>query len=176
MSFTAPNQILFHEYGVDDYSTGTAQPIYSYIQTSDFDIGQGGDKFGYVWRMLPDFTFVGSNYSTAPNPVIYLTLNPRNNSGVSYLTSTGGDENNSVSLIDGKTTNTQAAPTPPNQATPGVSPTSFPANTYPVEQFTGAIYTRVRGRQMAYVVSSNTTGVQWQMGVMRFDIRPDGRR
>lgn len=176
VSMTAPNQILFHEYGVDDYSTGTAQPIYSYIQTSDFDIGQGGDRFGYVWRMLPDFTFVGSNYNTAPNPVIYLTLNPRNNSGSSYLTSTGGDENNSVALTDGTTTNTQAAPTPPNQATPGVSPTAFPANTYPVEQFTGAIYTRVRGRQMAYVVSSTTTGVQWQMGQMRFDIRPDGRR
>jgi len=173
VSFVAPNQILFHEYGVDDVSTGTAVPINSYLQTSDFDIGQGGDHFGYVWRMLPDFTFVGS---TANTPTIYLTLNPRNNSGVPYLTSTGGDENNSVALTDGTVLNTQDAPTPPNQATPGLNYTSFPRNTYPVEQYTGAIYTRVRGRQMAYVISSNSTGVQWQMGAMRFDIRPDGRR
>jgi hypothetical protein len=173
VSFLAPNQILFHENGVDDVSTGFAQPIYSYIQTSDFDIGQGGDRFGYVWRMLPDFTFVGS---TATNPKIYLTLNPRNNSGSSYLTSTGGDENNTVAQIDGTVTNTQSAPIPPNQATPGLNYTTFPMNSYPVEQYTGAVYTRVRGRQMAYVVSSNTTGVQWQMGAMRFDVKPDGRR
>jgi hypothetical protein len=92
------------------------------------------------------------------------------------LTSTGGDENNTVAQIDGTVTNTQAAPVPPNQATPGLNYTTFPMNSYPVEQYTGAVYTRVRGRQMAYVVSSNTTGVQWQMGAMRFDVKPDGRR
>lgn len=48
--------------------------------------------------------------------------------------------------------------------------------TYPVEQYTGQIYTRVRGRQMSFRLSSDGLGVAWQMGEMRMDVRPDGRR
>jgi hypothetical protein len=29
---------------------------------------------------------------------------------------------------------------------------------------------------MAFKVSSNTLGTQWQLGVPRIDVRPDGRR
>jgi hypothetical protein len=47
---------------------------------------------------------------------------------------------------------------------------------YPVEQFTGQIYTRVRGRQMSMKISSNTLGTAWQLGVPRIDLTPDGRR
>jgi len=148
-----PNQILYHEYGVDDYSQNPTvpQPISAYLQTSDFDIGQGGDHFGYVWRILPDFTFQGSNSS---NPTLTVTINPRTNSGTAYTTGNGVD---SPSVV-----NTVPAPTPPN--------------TYPVEQYTGQIYTRIRGRQMNLYVQSNTVGVAWQMGQMRLDTRPDGRR
>ena len=46
----------------------------------------------------------------------------------------------------------------------------------PVEEFTGIIYTRVRGRQLAYKIESNDLGVTWQLGAPRIDIRPDGRR
>ncbi len=46
----------------------------------------------------------------------------------------------------------------------------------PVEEFTGQINTRVRGRQMAFKIDSNALGVTWQLGAPRMDIRPDGRR
>jgi hypothetical protein len=38
------------------------------------------------------------------------------------------------------------------------------------------VYTRLRGRQMAFRIESNTLGVTWQLGSPRMDIRPDGRR
>jgi hypothetical protein len=50
------------------------------------------------------------------------------------------------------------------------------SSTYPVEQFTGQIYTRVRGRQMALRVDSPGLGTAWQLGAPRIDIRPDGKR
>jgi hypothetical protein len=56
------------------------------------------------------------------------------------------------------------------------SPTVTRTATIPVQQYTGQVYTRVRGRQMAFRVDSNDLGVAWQMGVMRIDVRPDGRR
>ena len=59
------------------------------------------------------------------------------------------------------------------------SSTAFPTvnRTYeiPVEQYTGQVYTRIRGRQMRFTISSNTLGVAWQLGQVRADIRPDGR-
>jgi hypothetical protein len=56
------------------------------------------------------------------------------------------------------------------------SPTVTRTSTVPIQQYTGQVYTRVRGRQMAFKVSSADLGVAWQMGVMRIDVRPDGRR
>jgi hypothetical protein len=44
------------------------------------------------------------------------------------------------------------------------------------EEFTGQIYTRVRGRQMIFKISSNQLNTTWQIGAPRIDIRPDGRR
>ena len=46
----------------------------------------------------------------------------------------------------------------------------------PVEQFTGQIFTRVRGRQMAIKIESTGLGVNWQLGAPRIDMRQDGRR
>jgi hypothetical protein len=144
----SPNQILFHEVGYDDQSAPTTAPIVAYLQTADFDIN-GGDHFGYVWRVLPDFTFEGS---TSTNPYLTVTVNGRANLGVPY-----------VSPVDSPSvTNTQHPPTPPN--------------TYPVEQFTGEIFTRIRGRQMNLYIQSTVLGISWQMGTMRIDMRPDGRR
>ena len=48
--------------------------------------------------------------------------------------------------------------------------------TIPIQQYTGQVYTRVRGRQMAFRVDSTDLGVAWQMGMMRLDVKPDGRR
>jgi hypothetical protein len=44
------------------------------------------------------------------------------------------------------------------------------------EQFTGQIYTRVRGRQIIFKIQSTTVGTNWQLGAPRIDFRPDGRR
>jgi hypothetical protein len=44
------------------------------------------------------------------------------------------------------------------------------------EEFTGQIYTRVRGRQMIFEIESNQLNTSWQLGAPRIDIRPDGRR
>jgi hypothetical protein len=45
-----------------------------------------------------------------------------------------------------------------------------------IEQFTGQVYVRVRGRQMILKIESNQIGTQWQLGSPRLDIRQDGRR
>jgi hypothetical protein len=44
------------------------------------------------------------------------------------------------------------------------------------EEFTGQIYTRVRGRQMILRGGSTKLGTTWQLGAPRLDIRKDGRR
>jgi hypothetical protein len=43
-------------------------------------------------------------------------------------------------------------------------------------QYTPQVFIRARARQMALQISSNTLGVQWQLGAPRLDLRPDGRR
>jgi hypothetical protein len=143
---TVNYRILYHENGNDDVSGLTPVPIVSYIQSSDFDIGDGYN-FGFVWRILPDLTFNGSN---ANLPEVTMVVLPRVNSGTAY-----------------------GAPN-----APGVTSTqNYTAQkTYAVQQFTGQVYTRIRGRQMAYRIESTGLGVAWQMGYPRIDIRPDGRR
>jgi hypothetical protein len=140
------NHILYHEAAVDDVSGLTPVPIEAYVQSSDFDIGDG-HNFGFVWRILPDVNFNGSNTN---NPVVTMTVKPRRNSGTPY----GQADNPSVVSAD-------------NYGTIGV---------YNIQQFTGQVYTRLRGRQLAFRIESNTLGVSWQLGSPRIDIRPDGRR
>lgn len=143
------NRLYFHELGVDDGSTNPPSPINAYVQSSDFDIGDG-HNYGFVWRMLPDITFDGSTTPSPMFPKVTMTMRPRQNPGSPY----------------------SAAPSPTVTSTQ-----SYAAQrTYNVQQFTEIIYTRVRGRQMAFKIESNTLGTQWQLGVPRLDVRPDGRR
>ena len=146
VTYKAPNQVMYHEYGVDDGSLPTLQPIEAYIQSSDFDIGDG-HNFGFVWRMLPDVTFDGSD-SVAPQ--ITLTVRPRQNSGTAY----GSADTPSVTSANNYSL----------------------SRSYNVQQFTGQVYTRIRGRQMAFKIDSTDLGVAWQLGTVRIDIRADGRR
>ena len=147
------SRLLYHESGVDDVSTFSPQPIYAYIQSSDFGVqaqdSSAGQHYGFVWRMLPDVNFNGSNVA---NPQVTIQLLPRQNSGTAYGTS---DLNPVIS------TQTYASPTPQE---------------YTVQQFTGQVYTRLRGRQMSFKIYSNTLGVAWQLGTPRFDVKPDGKR
>jgi hypothetical protein len=70
--------IVNHEYGVDNNETGTVQAISAYISSSEFDIDDG-DKFGFIWRMLPDLTFSGTTSGTTGQ--VTMTIYPMQNSG-----------------------------------------------------------------------------------------------
>ena len=141
------NRLLYHESGVNDNSTAATLPIGAYIQSSDFDIGDG-HNFGFVWRILPDLNFNGSNVNA---PSVTMTVKPRVNSGTAY-----GAADNPLVQSSNVYSNTQ--------------------NFYNIQEFTGQVYTRIRGRQMAFRIESTTVGVAWQLGAPRIDIRPDGRR
>jgi hypothetical protein len=146
MAANYDNRILYHEAAVDDVSGLTPVAINSYIQSSDFDIGDG-HNFGFVWRILPDVNFNGSNVN---QPSVTMTVKPRQNSGTPY-----GEAN---------------SPAVPSQDNFTVR------NTYNIQEFTGQVYTRIRGRQMSFRIESDTIGVSWQLGSPRIDIRNDGRR
>lgn len=45
-----------------------------------------------------------------------------------------------------------------------------------IDQYTNQIFLRARARQMAFKISSENLGVQWQLGSPRVDGRPDGKR
>ncbi len=138
--------LIYHEQGVDDASVNPPVAISAYCQSADFDIGDG-HNYGFGWRMIPDITFDGS---TVNNPSVVFTLRPRQNPGANY--------------------NTADTPTV-------TSAQNYQSQrNYTVQQFTQIVYTRIRGRQMAFKVSSDGLGVQWQLGVPSLDIRPDGRR
>ena len=138
--------LVYHESGVDDGTVNPAVPIVSQVTSSDFDIGDG-HNFGFVWRLIPDLTFDGSNVN---GPTAMFTVLPRANPGANYGPS------NDPSVVSAQNYQNQ--------------------KTYAVQQFTQQVYVRIRGRQMAFKVSSDELGVQWQLGVPRIDIRPDGRR
>ena len=70
--------LVNQEYGLDNNETGTPAGITAYISSAEFDIDDG-DRFGFVWRMLPDLTFAGSDAS--PTPEVTYTLYPMQNSG-----------------------------------------------------------------------------------------------
>ena len=146
--------VVYHETGVDNQEvTDTPLAIYSYVQSSDFDIGDG-HNFGFVWRLIPDITFDGSiTTGLSPSlqtPTAYFTVRPRQNPGANY----GSSDNPAVTSAQNYASTT----------------------TYNVQQFTQQIYVRIRGRQMAFKIESTDRGVQWQLGAPRIDVRPDGRR
>jgi len=148
--------LVQHEYGLNNCTDSvTGLPIEAYINSSQFDIDDG-NNFGFIWRLVPDITFRGS---TATTPTAVMTLLPLENSGSGYTnpTSVGGQSYASVSSSG-------------NQAI------TVGGKAYTIEQFTGQVYTRVRGRQISFSIYSNQLDTTWQLGAPRMDIRPDGRR
>lgn len=139
-------QLIYHENGNDDGTTNPPTPIESYVQSSDFDIGDG-HNFGLVTRIIPDVTFDGS---TVNNPSLDFTVRPRQFPGTNYGT----------------------ADAPTVTSTQNYQNQRY----FTVQQFTEQVFVRIRGRQMAFKIVSNDLGVAWQLGVPRIDTRPDGRR
>jgi len=149
-------RLLYHETGVDDNATVTTLPIAAFITSSEFDIDDG-HNFGFVWRVIPDVNFTGS---TAISPTMNLTLLPLQNSGSGYT--------RGITPVPSVTSDMSVA-----------GENSFPvvrSTTVPIDQYTGQVNIRVRGRQMSIKAASDQIGVQWQLGSPRIDIRPDGRK
>jgi hypothetical protein len=105
-----------------------------------------GHNFGFVWRMLPDLTF-SSSVNSPTGAVPTLTMT------LYGLQNSGSG------------------------ATSSASGSVLKGSTYVItEEFTGQLYTRLRGRQMIFKIESNQVGTAWQIGAPRIDIRQDGRR
>lgn len=139
---TTEGKILYHEFGLDDGLTNPPSGISAYIESADFDIGEG-DKFSFVKRIIPDIDFIGSSSSV---PSVTMTVSARNFPGqgqFEYVDST---------ISSGSKVSLQ------------------------VYNYTDQSWIRIRGRQMAFKISSEDVGVQWALGVPRIDIREDGRR
>ena len=146
LAATYTYNLVDHEDGVDDNETTTTAPIAAHIESAQFDLDDG-HQFMFIWRLMPDISFDGS---TASSPSATMSLLPLANSGSGYNNPLSEGGSNSAAVTRTATT--------------------------PVEQFTGEVYTRVRGRQMAMKIESSAEGVTWQLGSPRIDMRPDGRR
>ena len=129
-----------------EHETGTAAAITAFITSAEFDIDDG-HNFALVSRLIPDVSFEGS---TGDSPTINMTLSPLNFSG-SGLNSPASESGVNTGAI-------------------------IRSASSPVDVYTNQVHTRVRGRQMSMKIESSTTGVQWQLGSTRLDLRPDGRR
>ena len=105
-----------------------------------------GHNFGFVWRILPDLTFDNSENSPTGD-VPAVTME------LYGMTNSGSGVTSDAS-----------------------SPVRKSSTYYITEEFSGQVYTRFRGRQMIFKISSNQINTTWQLGAPRIDIRPDGRR
>lgn len=93
------DQYLYdQEFGLDDGSTSPATPIDAFVQSSDFDIGDG-DQFMFIRRIIPDLNF--SN-STAAAPEVEFTMTARNYNG--NVTGQGSDSGDVIrsSVVSGQ--------------------------------------------------------------------------
>jgi hypothetical protein len=152
LAATYYNNLVNQEDGLDDNATATPLPITASIISAQFDLDDG-HNFMFVWRVLPDVTFDGST-ATSPSATMYLL--PLKNSGSGYSVNSATDANHSVA----------------DQSSASITRIAV----LPVEEFTGQIFTRVRGRQMSIKFESTGLGINWQLGSPRIDMRQDGRR
>ena len=107
-----------------------------------------GDRFTLIRKIIPDMNFVGSDNNVAPSAL--MSIDTKNFPGSSATTTSTSPS--------GSALNTTAV----NQST--------------IDEFTEQIHVRARGRQLTLKINSTTTGVAWQLGTPRAEIRPDGRR
>ena len=105
-----------------------------------------GHNFGFVWRVLPDLTFETSTNSPTAQAPAVTMTLFGLSNSGSGVTSSAG------------------------------APVAASASYVITEEFTGQIYTRMRGRQLIFKIESNQINTTWQIGAPRVDIRADGRR
>lgn len=79
----APDGYIYaHDSGATDQSVSPAVILDSYIKSSVFELGTGGD-FMYVSRLIPDVSFSGS---TASSPALNFTIEKRDYPGSAFVT------------------------------------------------------------------------------------------
>jgi hypothetical protein len=146
--------VYAHEKGNDDgQPLGAApQPITSYIESADMDIGDG-DKFILINRVIPDVNFTDSDTtnSVTGNPLtpeVDITVGVRKFPGALPATSDVRGTSNTKPVVTSAT----------------------------IDQYTNQVFLRARGRQMNFKIESDGIGVQWQLGYPRVDGREDGKR
>lgn len=88
---TEQGVLYYHEDGVDD---DRINPINAWIESSDFDLGDG-DSYMFVKRVLPDISFVGS---ASAQPAVTMTFTPRNAPGAVYKSGDAGAVRRSAAL------------------------------------------------------------------------------
>jgi len=132
---TTDNYLYQQEFGFD----ADGSPMENvYIQSSDFDIGDG-DNFQFIRRLIPDFKFLQND----------------NNGSINIVLQTRDFPGNTLST----------------------------ASTSSIQDNTGQVHIRARGRQAALRFESDddaandgNLGIGWRLGATRIDIRQDGRR
>ena len=70
-------KILYHETGLNDAAVNPPIPIDAYIESADFDLGEG-DSLAFVTRIIPDVDFIGS---TSATPYVTITISGRDYPG-----------------------------------------------------------------------------------------------
>jgi len=143
-----------HENGNDDGQPNGAAPVAidAYIESADLAI-EDGEKFVLTKRVIPDVSFTASDTTntvtgTTLTPEVQMTVGVRNFPGAS----------NSTTDVAGNTL------------------TRDVITTATIDQYTNQVFVRARGRQMNFKIASDGVGVQWQLGAVRIDFKPDGRR
>jgi hypothetical protein len=143
-----------HENGNDDGQPLGASPvgINAYIQSADVDISDG-DKYMLLRRIIPDVNFTDSDITNsvtgaALTPEVTMTVGVRNFPGAISETTNASNQSTARDIV----------------------------TTATIDQYTNQVFVRARGRQMNFKISSSDVGVQWQLGMPRFDARTDGLR
>jgi hypothetical protein len=87
------NHLYYHEYGLNDGSSGSGVSLTPYIESSPFDIGEG-DHFSFIKRIIPDVMFLNS---TNASPTVTMTLKMQNYPGSNY------SQTNNASVVQSAT-------------------------------------------------------------------------
>ena len=140
--------IYDHEKGNDADSSA----ITAFITSANISM-EDGDRYVLLQRIIPDINFLGSDAGSTPTVDFKVTAKKFPGAAL-YSTNEAG-----TTLTNAVTADNPVA---------SVSAT--------VDEYTKQIYIRARGRQMAFTIESTASGVAWELGVPRVDLRPDGRR
>ena len=190
--------VYVHESGTDDVISA----LPSFIQSGDFDIGDG-DQMLSIKRFIPDFkeqkgsadvllsfknysatttetTLDGAITSTSSTGDITLTdasSFPSSGTiliGTELITYTSKSSNVLGGTITRGTSSTTAATHIDNKKVTDYTNVRLHLNN--VTPTTTKIDTRGRGRQGNILITTDAVGDNWRFGTLRLDVRPDGGR